>query len=688
MVRRNLVDRARLWLARGLVKGWESAWQSGLLPEWIDYNFVEPTFRRLVYEGYRANSVVFACAESMAFAFTEPKLKVYQRQEGGTAKELPDYPLAKLLRQPMVQSYPTMSGTVLQQATIINTQIGGNGYWHKVRGRSGKVVELVPLNDAHLAPVAGGKTIVDHYDFTPEEGETRDVPVEDVVHFRWLWNPLAPWAGVSPLVAAAKEIDTDNEAARYVFTVLKNDAIPRIALVAPATEDWSDKEKRKRLRESWIESHGGENRGLPAFLWGGMDIKRLSLDLSELAFDALRRLPETRIAAVMRVPPVVAGLLVGLENSGGLNSNAQQAAKWMTERTLVPLWNSFAETITASFDKDFDLSHQGIYVAYDLSTVVSLQEALNEKRTWANQALTGGGITVNEYRSFLNLPRDEDGDVYLRGMATLTEQARFAATGAKRLPAQTETKATRRRAQEQVIAAQRRLRAKFVQKMDKDLDGYFKALADRVIERTGKAWHPRVERKDLPTIEQLFTDTDLDDLAGLVKRYYTELIKATWDTWNVSLGVELAWDLTDPAVTAALAHVGDQIRKIDDTTKEQVRSLLQMGNEGGWSIDQLVRGDPDNDIPGLRDVVEETYKNRAKTIARTELGTAQNVCASGRFEAAGVEDVLVLDNGETDDDEPCKTINGKVKPLAWAKKNPLEHPNCTRAFAPVVPGME
>lgn len=687
----NFLDRTRLTVARMLVKGFESDWAAGRLPQWIEYGFVEPTFRALVYEGYRANAAVFACMESMAFAFIEPQLKVLQHQKAGGVQELPDHDLAHLLRQPMPQVYPTMGGTELQQASIVNCQIGGNAYWHKVRGRSNRVVELQVMSDAHITPMPGDDRPVGKYEFRPESGEAQNVPVQDIVHFKWMWNPLTPWHAVAPLVAAARETDTDNEAARYVFAVLKNNAVPPLAVVAPANEDWSDKDKRKRLRESWQEQYGGENRGMPAFLWGGVDVKRISYDLSELAFEGLRRLPESRICAVLRVPPVVAGLLVGLENSGGLNSNAQTAAKWMTERTLVPLWHMFEQTITASFDKDFNLTRDRVFVAYDLSTVVSLQEALNEKRTWAVSALQAGGITRNEFRAYVGQPRDANGDVYLTSMAVIEVPAEIEPTDAnagtsKDAPEETparlpvgESKARAERRQQRaaaIAAAQRRVRNKVAADMEKAVDDYFAALAQRVDERARKTWTPEaLATKALPKIEALLLPEDDEELAAIVKRYYVNLLELSWDGWNVALGVELAWDETDPIVTEILGDAAKRVRMINDTTREEIRTLLQLGSDGGWSVDHLVRGDPENDIPGLRDIVQETYKNRARCIARTELGTAQNLAAAGRYNDAGVTHVDVLDNGKDDDDEPCQKANGQRWTVAKATKNPLEHPN-------------
>jgi hypothetical protein len=40
--------------------------------------------------------------------------------------------------------------------------------------------------------------------------------------------------------------------------------------------------------------------------------------------------------------------------------------------------------------------------------------------------------------------------------------------------------------------------------------------------------------------------------------------------------------------------------------------------------------------------------------------------------------VEILDNGDTDDDEPCKVANGQIWTIEFFESNRLEHPSCTR----------
>jgi SPP1 gp7 family putative phage head morphogenesis protein len=146
------------------------------------------------------------------------------------------------------------------------------------------------------------------------------------------------------------------------------------------------------------------------------------------------------------------------------------------------------------------------------------------------------------------------------------------------------------------------------------------------------------------------------------------------------LGVEKAFDLDDPAVTRTLKLAGRHAEDIQGETLQVLRDALRHGSENGWGIDELVRGDDTQ--PGLRDLVEETYKNRARAVAISELGQAQNTATAERYKDAGVAKVEILDGGDDDSAPACDLANGMIWTVELFEKNPLQHPNCSRAAAP------
>lgn len=747
----RLSTAVRYKLARMLVKG------AGfpIVPAWVVATFFDPSFRALTKEGYQKNAAFFACVSALAFAFPEPPLMVYEDESEG-AKPVPNHPIRKLLRKPN----PRMSERKLAVRTISYLAIGGNCMLHKVRDRRGQVVELWPYHTGQMWPVPGGPEWVKGYEFDDGEGNLQSVPIEDVIHLQWpSVDPLQPWVAQAPLMAAAREVDSDNETTRYLKAILQNDAVPRGVLEMPSDSALNPAEIN-RVKNQFSERYGGDNRGQVLVLEGGVKYSRIALNLEELAFDALHKIPETRIAAVMRVPAIVAGISAGLDRA--TYANYSEARQVFTQDTLVPLWSIVGDEIQSGLAAEFG---NGIALRHDLGQVQALQKDMD--KLWArvirgfekgiitdrNEArgllglpeqqeeqeesaqpeifgyhIDSGTVSRNEVRARLGLPPEDDSkDQLLRQLQGILVVVRAAVDTGMSLDAalrlvgmdpafaegsdEPEPAAPRpalpapEEEQEQTepdqqpaappkslqhkgrASAQRaaqklqKIRRELTRRMESSVDQFFADLADSVVARASKTWTGALETKDdLPGLDQLIEDSDWLDLETLFKRYYAELLEASWETWNTSLGIDVAFELTDPAVVKTLATAGRHIADIEQTTLDDIRSLLQYGAEQGWTIEQLARGDDTR--PGLRGLVEETYKNRARTIARTELGTAQQQCAVERFSAMKVEKVLVLDNGGDDPDEECAQLNNTVQTLAWASENPLAHPNCTRCFAP------
>lgn len=680
----NVSTAVRYGLARLFLK----ASGFSVVSPWVRASFLTPTFERLTSDGYQKNSVVAACIQALTFTFSEPPLLVWS-QEGADGEPLPTHPLRQILRNPN----PLMGEDELWQYTIAYMALGGNAYWHKVRSTGGRVVELWPYHAGQVRPVPGGPAWVQGYEFNDGSTDWQPIPKKDIVHFKWpLPDPSQPWMAQPPLRSASRAVDTDSELDRYLYALLKNDAVPR-TVIMQNPERFMTPEEVERAKAQWRERYGGESRGDVAILEAGATVQRLSLNLEELAFDALRRVPEVRIAAAFGVPPILAGLSAGLDAS--TYSNYQQARLAFTQDRLVPLWRSVAAEVQSSLASEFG---NGVVLRHDLNEVASLQEDVNAKWARVNTAFQSGYITFNEARRAIGMADQPNADIYLidpnklivpakqlrqvidaEVTATLeppkpppqlpppaeppepAQDAPKAATGAKARPAVT-------------ARALQRIRRTLAKRMERAVDTFFDDLAERVVARAGKA------RKALPGEDELIEASDWLNLENTVKTFYVEIISASWETWNSALGVEVAFELSDPAVVTALKDAGTRIRGIADTTRDAVRDLLQLGASEGWTIDQLVRGDDEHQ--GLRDLVAQTYKRRARAIARTELGHAQQTAAAERYQAAGVGKVHVFDNGQDDPDEPCQQLNGTVQTLEWAKANALGHPNCTRAFAP------
>lgn len=163
-----------------------------------------------------------------------------------------------------------------------------------------------------------------------------------------------------------------------------------------------------------------------------------------------------------------------------------------------------------------------------------------------------------------------------------------------------------------------------------------------------------------------------DTIASLMRPFHQALIEdAFLDAQDA--GVDADFSLDNVYVQTVLDQLAKQVRGVAETTKDEIRALVSRQAAEGWSTEELAK-----QIRAKGDIAS---RSRALTIARTESGHGYNLGAVASYRAGGVTHVDVLDG---DDDAICAAANGARWTLEEAEQNPLGHPNCTRAFSPVV----
>jgi len=167
----------------------------------------------------------------------------------------------------------------------------------------------------------------------------------------------------------------------------------------------------------------------------------------------------------------------------------------------------------------------------------------------------------------------------------------------------------------------------------------------------------------------------LDDgsaVAALMKAFYQALLEdAFLDASDA--GIDVSFSLENEHVQGVLSSLAKNIKGVADTTKDDIRLLVSRQADEGWSAEQLAKA--------IREKGDIASRSRALTIARSETGTAYNLGSVTAYRVGGVTHVDVLDG---EDDPICAAANGARWTLEEAAANPLGHPNCVRAFSPVV----
>ncbi len=349
--------------------------------QYTKHSFTPVTNFTQAYKLWKENPVAQGCTQAYALTMPEAYLAVRQDEQF-------------VYNHPVSQLFAGSSWRLSMATAMTYLCIGGNVYYHKLRNNSGAVVELRPYSDANFAPVLDEYGNIRAYHYY-NGSNTWEVPKDDVVHIRGFWvDPAISYAGGSPIVLASTTIESYNEASGTIFSIHKNDAMPKTLVIY---DEELSPEQISLAERSFKRKYGGERRGSVGHMWGVKSVERLALDYQELGMESTFSQYEARICGVYRVHPIIAYTYAGIMSS--TYSNAEQASKDFTDMVRVPLWQMIADQINTQFA----IPEFGVEVGFDLSTVEALKPSEDQQRTTAIAAFTAGVLTLNEAREAFGL---------------------------------------------------------------------------------------------------------------------------------------------------------------------------------------------------------------------------------------------------------------------------------------------
>jgi HK97 family phage portal protein len=360
------------------------------------------------------NSIVAATLGWIARNFPEAPVRIRKKDDDGEWSTTDDpgaNRMIDLLRRP--NAY--FSGVLLWMATIVDFWTHGNAVWLKVRGGpGGAVTELwwIPWGMIEPKWPQDGSQFLSHYEYKPNDRAIR-VEVEDVVHFRYGVDPDNMRIGKTPLTTILREVFTDDEAANFSASLLRNLGVPGVVISPADGETIIGDTDADALKANFRDRFGGDNRGEPLVTSGRVNVQVLSFSPQQMDLKALRRLPEERVSAVTGVPAIVAGLGAGLDRSTFANFSEAREAGW--EENLIPTQRILSAQIDLQLTPDFVADPSLFLTDFDTTEVRVLQEDQNAIWTRAREAASAGLITLATYKQQIGLPVDEETDrVYLR----------------------------------------------------------------------------------------------------------------------------------------------------------------------------------------------------------------------------------------------------------------------------------
>lgn len=365
-------------------------------PVWTPVNY-----EKLAKEGYRQNVYVMSCVRLIATSCAGIPWLLYKRGRKGQWDEIETHPLLDLLKRPN----PEQGGARFFETVVSYLMLSGNSYIEAVGPEAGAPRELWPLRPDRMKVIRGDRfNRVGGYEYTVDGQKVRLQP-ELMLHLK-LFNPLDDWYGMSPLEAAARSVDQNNESRAWNVALLQNSARPPGALVSEAT--LSD-EQFARLENMLKEGYTGfRNAGRPVVLEGGLKWQEMGLSPQDMAWLEGLKLSAREIAIAFGVPPEMLG-----DSSNKTYSNFSEARKAFYEETVLPLMDWMRDELNGWLVPRFG---DGLTIDYDKDAIEALAE--DRQQAWA-RVTAATWLTVNEKRLATGYDEIEGGDIVLVPASTM-----------------------------------------------------------------------------------------------------------------------------------------------------------------------------------------------------------------------------------------------------------------------------
>ena len=683
-------------------------------------------------KAFRSQAAVYACVLKRANGVSQAPLRVYKESDGDP-DEQPDHGLRKLLANPN----PVTSEAEFLVHTVTHMDAVGFAAIEIERAVAGNILGLWHLRADWLRMIPQDQA-PPTWEYRVPGRDPRIIPAEDIIVIAGGPSTDLKPVGMAPIEVALREVGINDSATDFLKLFLDTGGVPRHALISP--NEIKDQAKADALKERWSQTYGGyRNWTQVALLHGGLDVKEIGANLDGLAYPQLRALLETHICAVYGVPPILVGIQAGLDAS--TYSNYAQARRAFFEDTISALWSRIAGAIGRSLLPAF--GHEagdGVYLSFDTSDVVALQEDATQRWQRAKEAATAGLITLNQFQAYIGFPGfGEAGDVLLLPFSAMPtrpddlskladqtaeppepivdpskgdddeddppvadeddaddEAARADARLLLRYNIRDSRQAVGRylgrhpevreiplEMRERIVSGNRRNVTRLATQQWAILATLFRKQGERVASAYRKRAEAGFEVRDLSDLDALFGELD-EEMRASLTAFYQRAGETAYRTASRVVGVGIDFDLSNPYVRRTQRDLARRIVGINETTRSDVRNVITDGIEAGKTHTAIA-----DDLRGL---YSESYRNRSLTIARTESQVSYNLATADAYKASGRVMAMVLhDNPEHTDDYgasdglSCAQRNGVITDVdAVSRHIYAEHPNGTLATSPLL----
>jgi HK97 family phage portal protein len=353
------------------------------------------------------NSIVALAIAWLGDRFSRPRMHVSKIARNGDYVPQGRHDLVDVWNRPNKH----YGRRTLEKAVGLSLKVDGNAYLYKVRDRLGRIVELWWVPHYRIFPTwpSDGTVFIDGYRIQLDTA-VYWLPASEIVHIRDGIDPLNERLGLAAVKANLREAVTVNLESSYTGSLLKNGAVPGIAIVPDSDMLRPSPEDAERIKETFHDNFSGDNAGSTVVMAGKYKVVEVGFSPEKLLLDKLPQNAMAKLAGSMGV----ALMSMGLNDPQKTYSNLEAANK-TSWGTIVAVQELVAEALRWQLLPDFGVDPNVYVVEYDYTHVQELQEALDAVHARAREDFKAGLIRRNEGREQIGLEPDPDGDVYFPG---------------------------------------------------------------------------------------------------------------------------------------------------------------------------------------------------------------------------------------------------------------------------------
>jgi len=260
----------------------------------------------------------------------------------------------------------------LLDMTVTHQELTGNCYWKvnfKGNGNGKRPESLWLLFSEYVTIEQNKDGTVKEYKYKPGKNEKVYKP-EEIIH-HWYPGPFSQVYGFSPVVAASRAINVEENIFKYQDAMFKNMGVIPAMIIS---EGRVGPEEKERFEKRWLEkTHGAENWfKIPMLLQGKMRVEKVGIVPSEMAFLDGAKMAREWIANDIGVPLSE----LTMESSNRAVADAGNTA--FLRHTVKPRTVMIAEELTESLSPMYG---EPLIWAFDDPVPEDKRQALLERKT-------------------------------------------------------------------------------------------------------------------------------------------------------------------------------------------------------------------------------------------------------------------------------------------------------------------